>query len=105
MGHRQWAGRPRVAYQPRGLDPFETLQIARTNLIAEAARIGMMPPDLRDYSSSYDPSRRLSFRAGNGSSCPEADLCASWPEIRKAVIRAAPCQSGATGHCSRCGIS
>ena len=39
MGHRQWAGRPRVAYQPRGLDPFETLQIARTNLIAEAARI------------------------------------------------------------------
>src|ERR1700731_252968 len=37
--------------------------------------------------------------------CPEADLCASWPEIRKAVIRAARCQSGATGNCSRCGIS
>src|ERR1700738_2552266 len=71
MGHRQWAGRPRVAYQPRGLDPFETLQIARTNLIAEAARIGMMPPDLRDYNSSYDPSRRLCLRAGNGSSCPK----------------------------------
>jgi hypothetical protein len=31
---------------------------------------------------------------------PFADLCASSPEIRNAVIRAAPCQSAQTGSCS-----
>jgi hypothetical protein len=54
-------------------------------------------------SSRPFPVTQLSIR--NGSSCPEADLCASSPEIGKAVIRAAPCQSAATGSCSRCHIS
>jgi hypothetical protein len=49
--------------------------------------------------ASSDPSRPLSFRAGNGSSCPEADLCSSWsPEIQKAVESSHP--SSAMSICS-----
>jgi len=62
VGHRQWAG---GISAPRHLDPSQ-LQIARTNVFTEAARIGVMPPDLGACSSYSDP--KPSFRSCSASS-------------------------------------